>query len=115
MCHRWPRPQGRHPDARRWAWPAERVRAGVCQVSGHALAHRGQGGVDTSTPVTGLILKTSPRLAPPAAGEIIMRSTTDHVHEGRDQTAHPPTDERVPDGPMDAPRETEASFEEIER
>jgi hypothetical protein len=44
-----------------------------------------------------------------------MRSTTDHVHEGRDQTAPPPTDERVPDGPMDAPRETEASFEEIER
>jgi len=87
----------------------------VCQVSGHALAHRGQGGVDTSTPVTGLILKTSPRLAPPTTGETIMRSTTDPVHEGRDQTAHPPTDERVPDGPMDAPPETEASFEEIER
>jgi hypothetical protein len=44
-----------------------------------------------------------------------MRSTTDPVHEGRDQTAQPPTDEQVPDGTMDAPRETDASFEEIER
>jgi len=44
-----------------------------------------------------------------------MSSTTDHVHEGRDQTAHPPTDERGPEGTMDAPPETEASFEEIER
>jgi hypothetical protein len=44
-----------------------------------------------------------------------MRSTTDHINEGRDQNTHPPTDERGPDGPMDAPQETEASFEEIER
>jgi hypothetical protein len=44
-----------------------------------------------------------------------MRSTTDHVHEGRDQTAPPSADERVPDETIDAPRETEASFEEIER
>jgi hypothetical protein len=44
-----------------------------------------------------------------------MSSTTDHVHEGRDQTAHPSTDAPVADGPLDAPREMEASFEEIER
>ncbi len=87
----------------------------MCRVSGQALAHRGQGGVDTSTPVTGLIRKTGPRMSPPATGETIMSSTTDHVHEGRDQTAHPPTDERGPEGTMDAPPETEASFEEIER
>jgi hypothetical protein len=44
-----------------------------------------------------------------------MRSTTDHVNEERNQTAPPPTDQRVSDGTMDAPRETDASFEEIER
>ena len=44
-----------------------------------------------------------------------MSSTTDHVHEGRDQTASPVTDAWEPEGAMDAPRETEASFEEIER
>jgi hypothetical protein len=44
-----------------------------------------------------------------------MSSTTDHGHEGRDQTAHPPTDARGPEGTMYAPPETEASFEEIER
>jgi hypothetical protein len=44
-----------------------------------------------------------------------MSSTTDHVHEGRDQTAFPSTDAQVADGPLDAPQETEASFEEIER
>jgi hypothetical protein len=44
-----------------------------------------------------------------------MRSTTDHINEGRDQTILPSADERVPDEAMDAPRETEASFEEIER
>jgi hypothetical protein len=44
-----------------------------------------------------------------------MSSTTDPVHEGHDQPAHPPTDARVPDDTLDAPRETEASFEEIER
>jgi hypothetical protein len=42
-------------------------------------------------------------------------STTDHIHEGRDQIAHSSTDAQVPDGPLDASRETEASFEEIER
>jgi hypothetical protein len=44
-----------------------------------------------------------------------MRSTTDHVHEGHDQTAPASPDERGPEGTMDAPPETEASFEEIER
>ena len=44
-----------------------------------------------------------------------MRSTTDHVHEGRDQTASPSTDAQVANSPVDAPHETEASFEEIER
>ena len=44
-----------------------------------------------------------------------MSSTTDHVNEGRDQTAPASTDEQGPEGTMDAPRETEASFEEIER
>ena len=44
-----------------------------------------------------------------------MGSTTDHVHEGRDQTAFPSTDAREPEGAMDAQLETEASFEEIER
>jgi hypothetical protein len=40
-----------------------------------------------------------------------MSSTTDHVHE----TAPPLTIAREPEGTMDAPPETEASFEEIER
>jgi hypothetical protein len=44
-----------------------------------------------------------------------MCSTTDHVHQGHDQTAHPPADAQVPEGTMDAPPEMEASFEEIER
>jgi hypothetical protein len=44
-----------------------------------------------------------------------MSSTTDHVHEGRDQTAPPPTGARGPEGTIYAPSETEASFEEIER
>jgi hypothetical protein len=44
-----------------------------------------------------------------------MSSSTDHVHEGHDQTAHPSTDAPVADGPLDTPREMEASFEEIER
>jgi hypothetical protein len=44
-----------------------------------------------------------------------MSSTTDHVHEGHDQTAPPLTIAREPEGTMDAPPETEASFEEIER
>jgi hypothetical protein len=44
-----------------------------------------------------------------------MSSTTDHVHEGHDQTALPPTDGRGPEGTTYAPPETEASFEEIER
>jgi hypothetical protein len=74
-----------------------------------------QAGRDTSTPATGLIRTIGPRVALPATGETRMRSTTDHVHEGRDQTAPPSTDAQVADGPLDAPRETEASFEEIER
>jgi hypothetical protein len=44
-----------------------------------------------------------------------MRPTTDHVHEEPDHTAPPPTDARGLEGTMDAPPETEASFEEIER
>jgi hypothetical protein len=44
-----------------------------------------------------------------------MSSTTDHVHEGHDHTAPPPTDARGPEGITYAPPETEASFEEIER
>jgi hypothetical protein len=44
-----------------------------------------------------------------------MSSSTDHVTEGRDQTAPPPTEARGPEGTMYAPPETEASFEEIER
>jgi hypothetical protein len=44
-----------------------------------------------------------------------MRLTTDHVHEGRDQTAHPSPEAQGPDGPLEASHETEASFEEIER
>ena len=44
-----------------------------------------------------------------------MSSPTDHIHEGRDQSAYPSTDAQVPDGPLDASREMEASFEEIER
>jgi hypothetical protein len=44
-----------------------------------------------------------------------MSSTTDDVTEGRDQTAPASTEARGPEGTMYAPRETEASFEEIER
>jgi hypothetical protein len=44
-----------------------------------------------------------------------MSSTTDHAHEGRDQTAPGSTNAREPEGTMDAPPEMEASFEEIER
>jgi hypothetical protein len=44
-----------------------------------------------------------------------MRAPTDHVHEGHDQITTLPTDARGPEGTMDAPPETEASFEEIER
>jgi hypothetical protein len=43
-----------------------------------------------------------------------MSAPTDHVHEGHDQITPPPTDARGPEGTMDAPPETEASFEEIE-
>jgi hypothetical protein len=44
-----------------------------------------------------------------------MRLTTDHVHEGHDQTAPPLTDARGPEGTLYAPPETEASCEAIER
>jgi len=44
-----------------------------------------------------------------------MSSTTDHVYEGHDQTTPTSPDARGPEGTMDAPPETEASFEEIER
>jgi hypothetical protein len=45
----------------------------------------------------------------------MMSSTTDHVYEGRNQTAPPPADARGPEGTMDASPEMDASFEEIER
>jgi hypothetical protein len=48
-------------------------------------------------------------------GETLMRSTTDHGPEGRDQAAHPQPDAWVLEGIIYAPPETEASFEEIER
>jgi hypothetical protein len=44
-----------------------------------------------------------------------MRLITDPVHAGRDQTAPASPDARGPEGTMDAPPETEVSFEEIER
>ena len=44
-----------------------------------------------------------------------MSSTTDHIHEGHDQTAPASPETWGPEGTMDAPPETEASFEEIER
>jgi hypothetical protein len=44
-----------------------------------------------------------------------MSSTTDHAYEGHDQTAPASPHAREPDETRDAPRETEASFEEIER
>ena len=44
-----------------------------------------------------------------------MRSTTDPVHKGHDQTAPPLTDARGTEGTTYAPPEMEASFEEIER
>jgi hypothetical protein len=44
-----------------------------------------------------------------------MRSTTDDAHEGRNQTVPPLTEAQGPERPLDAPPETEASFEEIER
>jgi hypothetical protein len=74
-----------------------------------------QVGRDISTPATGLVHKTGPRMALLPTGETRMRSTTDHVHERRAQTAPPPTDARGPEGTMYAPPETEASFEEIKR
>jgi hypothetical protein len=48
-------------------------------------------------------------------GETLMHSTTEDVNEEGTLSAESPTDEHVPDGTMDAPREREASFEEIER
>jgi hypothetical protein len=44
-----------------------------------------------------------------------MRSTTDHAPEGHDQITPASPDARGPEGPMDAPRETEACCEAIER
>jgi hypothetical protein len=74
-----------------------------------------QAGRDTSTPATGLLRTIGPCMAPSATGETRMSSTTDHVHERRDQTAPASPDARGPDRTMDAPPETDASFEEIER
>jgi hypothetical protein len=44
-----------------------------------------------------------------------MRSITDHVHVGRDQTVLPLTEAQGPERPMDAPPEREDSYEAIER
>jgi len=44
-----------------------------------------------------------------------MRSITDPVPAGRDPTAHPLTDARGPEGTRDAPRETDAARDAIER
>jgi len=44
-----------------------------------------------------------------------MSATIDYFNEEHDQTAPPSLDERELDGTTDVPRETEASFEEIER
>jgi hypothetical protein len=51
----------------------------------------------------------------PATGETRMSAPTDHGTEGRDQTAPASPDARGPESIMDAPREMEVSFEEIER
>jgi hypothetical protein len=44
-----------------------------------------------------------------------MSTTTDYIHEGRDQTVPPLPEARGPERPMDAPPEVEDSCEEIER
>jgi hypothetical protein len=44
-----------------------------------------------------------------------MRSTTDDVNEGHDQTAPASAHAHEPEGMIDAPQETEASCEAIER
>ncbi len=44
-----------------------------------------------------------------------MSWTTDDVTEGPDQTTYPSPEAQGPDGAPEASRETEASFEEIER
>jgi hypothetical protein len=74
-----------------------------------------QVGRDPSTPTTGLIRRSDPHMARPPTGETRMGPTTDHVYEGHDQTAPVSPDVRRSAGTMDAPPETEASCEEIER
>jgi hypothetical protein len=71
--------------------------------------------VTPAHPTTGLIRQSDPRRARPPTGETRMSAPTDHGTEGHDQTAPSLTDARGPEGTMDAPPETEASFEEIER
>jgi hypothetical protein len=44
-----------------------------------------------------------------------MSAATDHAHEGRHQTAPPLTGAQGPEGTLDAPPETEACCEAIER
>jgi hypothetical protein len=44
-----------------------------------------------------------------------MHAPTDHLNTTHDQTAPSSTDAQGPEGTREAPRETEASFEEIER
>jgi hypothetical protein len=44
-----------------------------------------------------------------------MRSTTDHVREGRNPTVPPLTEARGPESPLDAPPDMEDSCEAVER
>jgi hypothetical protein len=72
-------------------------------------------GRDPSTPTAGRIRQRDPRRARPPTGETRMRAPTDLGTEEHDQTAPAAPDARRSDGTMDAPPETEASFEAIER
>jgi len=44
-----------------------------------------------------------------------MSTTTDYIHEGRNQAVPPLTEARGPESPIYAPPDREDSFEEIER
>ena len=98
-------------------WASYGIAAQVVQIPppvGHHPATNGQA-VPPHPPDTGLIRTSGPHNAPPPTGETGMSAPTDHAHEDHDQTAPPPTDARGSEGTMDAPRDMEASFEEIER
>jgi hypothetical protein len=51
------------------------------------MVRRGQGGVKTRTPETGLIPRIGPLTSPPSPGKHIIGSTTDRVKEGIEKTA----------------------------